>query len=95
MPGIKNSYILDEQGQVIASTQEKNEKFAQGTLIDTARVLKPFSKSEVLKLLLQKKSGIFEEKTKHANRVYAFYPIHSLGWTYLVEAETPKLMAGF
>ena len=94
MPGVTNSYILDEQGQVIASTQEKNEKFAQGTLIDTARELKPFPKTEVLKLLMQKNSGIFEEQTKEANRVYAFYPIHSLGWTYLVEAEPPKLRVG-
>jgi eukaryotic-like serine/threonine-protein kinase len=91
LSGILNSYILDQQGRVVASTQEKSEKFAKGILVDKARELKPYPHPEVLSQLLKNKSGYFEDKTRKGGLVLAYYPIHSLGWYYLVEAETQKL----
>lgn len=87
--GFLNSYILDEQGRVVASTQEKTEKFAAGTLIDKARELQPYHRDDIRAQIISKKSGYHEEKQGHENRVFAYYPIHSLGWFYLVEVQSP------
>jgi len=90
-PGILNSYLLDQQGRVVASTLEKSEHFAVGTLVETARELKAYPRPEVVAQIMKSPSGYLEDKDKKGPRVLAYYQLHSLGWYYLVEADTQKL----
>ncbi len=78
LPGHINSYLLNEKGQVVASSK------------DSKNVGK-FSQQEILPQILAKKSGYLEDPAQKGGRVWAFYPILSLGWYYVVEAETAKL----
>ncbi|MBT9547261.1 MAG: protein kinase [Candidatus Sericytochromatia bacterium] len=78
LPGHLNSYLINEKGQIVSSSR------------DTKQAGK-FSQPEILTQLLKKKSGYLEDSRHKGGRVWAFFPILSLGWIYVVEAETSKL----
>lgn len=90
-PGILNAYLLNPEGKIIASSQEKEETFKMGILINKARELKPYPMPEVVSELLSKHSGYHEYREGKEDRVLAYYPITSLGWYYLVEARSAQL----
>ncbi|MGE3728501.1 MAG: hypothetical protein AB7I41_23325, partial [Candidatus Sericytochromatia bacterium] len=75
-------YLLNEKGQLIASSREANVKG-------------PFAQPAILSQILAKKSGYLEDTSRPGGRVWAFYPIQLLGWYYVVEAATAQLEHDF
>jgi len=91
LPGVLASYLLDEAGRIVVSTQDQSEQFAVGTLIDTARELQPYPRTEILPALQGQGVGYYEFKEAGQTRVLAYYPLRSVGWSYLVEASAEAL----
>lgn len=91
LPGVLNAYLINAEGEVIASSQEKDQAFQMGILVNKSRDLKPYPRPEVIAALKSKHSGYYEYREAQENRVLAYYPISSLGWYYLVEARTSDL----
>lgn len=78
LPGHVNSYLINEKGQIVSSSRSTKQAGK-------------FSQPKILTQLLKKKAGYLEDPTHKGGRVWAFFPIMSLGWFYVVEAETSKL----
>ncbi|MBF2052780.1 MAG: protein kinase [Candidatus Sericytochromatia bacterium] len=91
LPGVKASYLLDAQGRVLVSSLEQNQDFAVGTLVDSARELQPYGRSEILPAIQAQNAGSYEYTEAGQRQVLAYYPLRAVGWTYLVEADTEQL----
>lgn len=88
--GFLRAFLLNAEGQIIASTEDQSASFEPGTLINKARELKSYAHPEIVQRMLREQSGYAELGTQ-AEKVVAFAPIRSLGWYYLVEAASAAL----
>jgi serine/threonine protein kinase len=86
LPGHLNSYLLNDKGQLIASSRESKE---------LSQISQTAMMQQILPQILAKKSGYLEAPSRQGGRVWAFYPIESLGWYYVVEAKTAQLEHDF
>lgn len=94
LPGVTASYLINEKGQIVVSSDEKSQQFAAGILIDKARDLQPYSRPEVIEQLKKEGAGYYEFREGKTRRVLAYYPLRSVGWSYLVEADSSLLQGG-
>ncbi|PKL77049.1 MAG: hypothetical protein CVV27_07210 [Candidatus Melainabacteria bacterium HGW-Melainabacteria-1] len=89
--GFVAAYLIDGQGRVVVSSREQSASFAVGTLVNQARELETYGRPEVVSQLRAQASGYLEYREGTQRRVLAYYPLRSLGWSYLVEAATADL----
>lgn len=93
LPGVKVAYLLDGEGRVLVNSREKSQKFAKGTLINTALKLQPYTHTELIPYFRRQQPGYYELKQAGQKQVVVYYPLRALGWTYLVEANTQELQS--
>ncbi len=87
--GFLRAFLLNAEGQIVASSEDQSSSFELGTLINKARELKAYAHPEIIQRMQDEQSGYAELGPK-AEKVVAFAPIRSLGWYYLVEATSEK-----
>lgn len=83
LPGFQQSYLLNQQGQVIVSSKDIKSNYKKGTILHQSKQLKPYPVKHILNMMKTQTSGYFEDE-KH---VIVFYQIPSLNWFYLAEAS--------
>jgi serine/threonine-protein kinase len=80
-------YILDNKGNIVISSSEKNQNIVTDKAGNKTLSLKLFPEADELKDILTKKSGLLET----SDSILIFAPIESLGWTYLEKYDKEKL----
>lgn len=76
---------------MVVSSDEKSQQFAAGILVDKTRDLQPYGRPEVIAQLKKEGAGYYEFREGKKRRVLAYYPLRSVGWSYLVEADSSQL----
>lgn len=86
--GIKESYMLDEEGKIILRSSQSNTT-------DEEKQKKEFSlypQPEVIKEVKAKHSGYMEVDSPEGLLLLAYYRIPSLGWYYVVEGLESEVL---
>ncbi len=91
---VVEKYIIDEQGRIVISSKAVGKKFEIGMLDNNSLELPRFPQADVLAEIKEGQDGLCET-TDHAGPViYAFAPIHTIGWTYVEKVRLDTLLAG-
>ncbi|MBT9545862.1 MAG: protein kinase [Candidatus Sericytochromatia bacterium] len=90
IPGLRNSYLLDEKGQVIVKGSDRNQKIEKREKINQGMQLSRFKNEDLLrKIELHSESGYL----RNANTTLGYLRLNFQGWYFVVEAETEPLFA--
>jgi serine/threonine protein kinase len=90
IPGLRNSYLLDEKGQVIVKGSDRNQKIEKRAKINHGMQLSRFKNEDLLrKIELRSESGYL----RSVNTTLGYLRLNFQGWYFVVEAETEPLFA--
>jgi len=86
--GLRNSYLLDEKGQIIVKGSDRNQKIERREKINTGLSLQKFKNPDLLrKIELQSQSGYL----RGSDTTLGYLRLNFQGWYFVVEADTQKL----
>ncbi|MCG8380079.1 MAG: serine/threonine protein kinase [Proteobacteria bacterium] len=91
-PGIEDTYLLNEKGQIVVASSDRAESYKLGTLINSIRDLTVYSNPEVVDAIMQGKSGYVSNKSGGKEKLIVYYRLNSIGWYYLAEASTSQII---
>ncbi len=93
MQDIHAAYLLDNEGRVVVSTQDKAEQYAVGTLINTAAELPAYHYQEVVASIRDSTSehGLMLVDEGAGERIISYYKLNSTGWYYVAEAAAADI----
>jgi eukaryotic-like serine/threonine-protein kinase len=90
IPGLRNSYLLDEKGQVIVKGSDRNQKIQKRAEINHGMKLSRFENPDLLrKIDLHSESGYL----RGSDSTLGYLRLNFQGWYFVVEAETEQLFA--
>lgn len=87
-PAFKESYLIDEKGQVIVKASDRNRKVSKQSKLNTGFKLQPFADSELQALMKKHSDGGTLERP---DKVLGYIRLNFQGWYYVVEADTQRL----
>lgn len=88
IPGLKNSYLLDEKGRIIVRGSDRNKKIEKRAKINQGMQLTLFDNQDLLRrVALQSESGYL----RGAETTLAYLRLNFQGWYFVVEAHTRTL----
>ncbi len=90
--GIENTYLLNDQGEIVVDSAETSNTYERGTLINSMDNLKIYSRKDVVNNILQGKSGYISYKEHGREKLLAYYGLNSIGWYYLAVADASKIL---
>lgn len=88
--GIIESFLLDEKGRIIAGSNQLGVKAE--TSADANVEIKTFPVKSVVNEIKRQTSGLVEGKCDGRSCLIIFQKIPSLGWYYVEEADTAKIL---
>lgn len=91
--GIEETFLLNEKGEIITASSDKTQSYGVGTLINSIEDLEVYPNKNVVKKILQGKSGQSTYSDHGRIKMLAFYKLNSIGWYFLAEADEKELMA--
>ncbi len=89
---IEETFLLNEQGEIIAASSDRPLSYGPGTLINSIENLELYPNPEVIRKIQSGRSGYIRYSDKGRNKILAFYRLNSIGWYYLVEADEAEMM---
>jgi serine/threonine protein kinase len=88
IPGLRNSYLLDEEGQIIVRGSDKHQKIEKRAHINQGLKLTAFDNAQLLKRIQhQSQSGYLQTPTA----TLGYLRLNFQGWYFVVEADTRTL----
>lgn len=88
IPGLKNSYLLDDKGQIIVKASDQYQKIKKRAQINQGMQLFLFGNQDLLRRIeLQSESGYLLDK----KNTLAYLRLNFQGWYFVVEVHTHAL----
>jgi eukaryotic-like serine/threonine-protein kinase len=86
--GVKDSYLVNAEGQIVVKSSDKNEKIVKQDKINTGYTLSDFDNT-ALQAAIQKGEpmGIIEKPGHGKKGMISFLKLNFLDWYFVVEAE--------
>ena len=91
--GIEETFLLNDKGEIITASSDKTQSYGVGTLINSIEDLEVYPNKDVVKKILQGKSGQSSYKEEGREKLLAFYKLNSNGWYFLAKADEKELVA--
>jgi eukaryotic-like serine/threonine-protein kinase len=90
--GIENTYLLNDQAEIIVDSSETSDTYERGTLINSMDNLKTYTHKGVVNNILQGKNGYISYLEHGKEKLLAYYKLNSIGWYYLAIADASKIL---
>ncbi len=94
LPSFEAAYLVDHEGNVVVCTEQRGSRYARAesdAAADGHLALHPLPYPEVIPLVRAGRSGPIEIFTPH-HTIVVCYPLHSVGWHYVVVADGRRLL---
>ncbi len=92
--GLDVTYLLNDHGQIITSSLDRNQSYGLGTLINSINELETFPNDYVVNKIKRGESGHYFYFDKGREKAVAFYKLNSTGWYYVAVADAEELLNG-
>lgn len=92
MPGIISTYLVNDMGDIVIRSTDKIDRYKTNIVVNTVPELEKFAYSDILTAIKNKESGYTTTFEFNQNQLFAYYPIQSLGWYFIVEANEQQLI---
>ena len=93
--GLEETYLVNEQAEIVISSTEKTRSYAIGTLINSTEELDIFPNEYVVNKIKRGQSGHYFYIERGREKVIAYYKLNSTGWYYVAMADAEELLNGF
>jgi len=93
--GLEESYLLNDQAEIIVTSSDKTQSYGLGTLINSIEDLEIFPNEYVVNKISRGHSGHYFYIERGREKVIAYYKLNSTGWYYVAKADAEELLEGF
>lgn len=93
-PSVRQTYLLDTQGRILIRSSDQKRKYGLRfgeESINQALSLPDFPQNELVQAVRAKRSGHLEFKRDGRELLLVYSRMETLGWTFVVEAESSQL----
>ena len=93
--GLEESYLLNDQAEIIVTSSDKTQSYGLGTLINSIEDLEIFPNEYVVNKISRGHSGHYFYIERGREKVIAYYKLNSTGWYYVAKADAEELLEGY
>ncbi len=95
MPGIEGleeTFLLNEKGEIVVSSEDRNRSYGVGTLINAIDELDIFPNDYVVNKVQQQQSGEYMYFDKGREKFLAYQRLNSTGWYFVAMVDAEEML---
>ena len=91
--GLEATYLVNDKGEIVVSSEDKNNSYGVGTLINYIDQLELFPNDYVVRKIAQQQSGEYMYFDKGREKFLTYQRLNSTGWYLIAVADAEELLA--